>query len=192
MFGPLRLCWIEGSLDPHKAEGHHGPSHIGPLIEVASGERKGRLLKRCPYIQLISRHEHLIEWTRGRCPHIWTLINTRTTLCWWWENSGDITRILLTTAADPLARQGAEMSDTIALCTRILLTTQDPHSKELDHGGSSRAKGTREGKQKRNITELIGCSRQSRIDIYSWSGRLDPSAREAIVLSWSFEVWAHK
>ena len=52
---PLRLLWIKGSLDPHKAEGHHGPSHIGPLIEVASGERKGRLLKRCTYIQPISR-----------------------------------------------------------------------------------------------------------------------------------------
>ena len=61
---------------------------------------------------------------------------------------------LMSQEVDPLARQGAEMSDTIALCTRILLTIQDPHSKELDHGGSSRAKGTRGGKQKRNITEL--------------------------------------
>ena len=45
MINPLRLPWIEGSPDPRMAEGHHGPSHIGPLIEVASGERKGRLLK---------------------------------------------------------------------------------------------------------------------------------------------------
>ena len=75
------------------------------------------------------------------------------------------------------------MSDTIALYTRILLTTQDPNSKGLNYGGSSKAKGTRGGKQKRNKTELLGCSRQSRIDIYSRSGRLDPSYREAIVLS---------
>ena len=84
------------------------------------------------------------------------------------------------------------MSDTITLCIRILLTTKDPHSKGIDHGGSSKAKGTRGAKQKRNITELLGCSCQSRIDIYSRSGRMDPSAHEAIVLSWSFEVWAHK
>ena len=75
------------------------------------------------------------------------------------------------------------MSDTIALCTRILLTTQDPNSKELDHGGSSRAKGTRGGKQKRNITELLGCSRQGQISIYSRSRKLNPSAREAISLN---------
>ena len=75
------------------------------------------------------------------------------------EDSVDVTRILLTAVADPLARQGAEMSDTIILCTRILLTTQDPHNKELDHGGSSGAKGTRGCKQKRNITELLSCSR---------------------------------
>ena len=61
MIDPLRLPWIEGSLDPHKAEGHHEPNHISPLIEVALGERKGRLLKRCPYIQPISQHEHLVE-----------------------------------------------------------------------------------------------------------------------------------
>ena len=45
MINLLRLLWIEGSLDPHKAKGHHEPSHIGPLIEVASEERKGLLLK---------------------------------------------------------------------------------------------------------------------------------------------------
>ena len=48
----------------------------------------------------------------------------------WREDSGDITRILLTAIADPLARQDARMSDTITLCTRILLTTQDLHSKK--------------------------------------------------------------
>ena len=58
------------------------------------------------------------------------------------EDSDDITRILLTAVADPLARQSAEMSNTIILCTKILLTTQDPRSKELDHGGSGGAKGT--------------------------------------------------
>ena len=136
---------------------------------------------------MVSPDEHLIEWTRERCPHILTLANTRTALRLWWENSGGVIRILLTTAANPLARQGAKMSNTITLCTRILLTTQDPHSKEFDHGGSSRAKGTQGGKQKRNITELLGCSRQSQIGIYSWSGRLNPSTREAIVLSWSLK-----
>ena len=125
------------------------------------------------------------------CPHILTLTNIRTALRSWWENSGDVIRILLTAAADPRAWQGAEMSDTITLYTRILLTTQDPRSKELDHGGSGRAAGTR-GSKKRNKTELLGCSRQSRIGIYSRSGRLNPSTREAIVLSWSFKVWAHK
>ena len=75
------------------------------------------------------------------------------------------------------------MSDIITLCTRILLTIQDPHSKELDHGGSSGAKGTRGSKQRRDITELLSCSRQSQIDIYSQSGKMDPSAREAMMLS---------
>ena len=74
------------------------------------------------------------------------------------------------------------MSNTIALCTRILLITQDPHSKGLDHEGSSKARGTRGGKQKRNITKLLGCSRHGRIDIYSWFERMDLSTREAIVL----------
>ena len=63
------------------------------------------------------------------------------------------------------------------------LTAQDPHSKELDHGGSGGAKGTRGSKQKRNITELLSCSHQSWIDIYSRSGKMDPSAREAMMLS---------
>jgi len=128
-------------------------------------------------------NEHLIKQTRERCPHILALANTRTTVRSWWENSFDVTRVLLTVVANPLARQGAEMSDTITLCTRILLTTQDSHSKELDHGGSGGAKGTRGSKQKRNITELLSCSRQSRIDIYSRSRKMDPSAREAMLLS---------
>ena len=96
---------------------------------------------------------------------------------------GDVIRILLTVVADPLTRQGAEMSDTITLCTRILLTAEDPHSKELDHGGSGRAKGTQGGKQKRNITELLGCSRQNWTNIYSRYGRMNPSTHEAIMLS---------
>ena len=126
---------------------------------------------------------HLMKRTRGRCPHILALANTRTAQRSWREDSGDITRILLTTVADPLARQGAKMSDTITLCTRILLTTQDPHSKKLDHGGSGGAKGTRGSEQKRNITELLSCSRQSRIDIYSRSRKIDPSAHEVMMLS---------
>ena len=106
-----------------------------------------------------------MEQTRGRCPHILALANTRTALQSWREDSGDITRILLTAVADPLARQGAKMSDTITLCTRILLTTQDPHSKESDHGGFGGGRGTQESRQERNITELLNCSRQSQIDI---------------------------
>ena len=47
------LDWRE-SRSP-KAEGHHGPSHIGPLIKLPQGKRKGHLLKRCPYTRLISR-----------------------------------------------------------------------------------------------------------------------------------------
>ena len=47
------------------------------------------------------------------------------------EDSGGITRLLLAIIADSLARQGARMSDTITLHTRILLTTQDLYSKRL-------------------------------------------------------------
>jgi len=86
---------------------------------------------------------HLVEQTREMCPHILALANTRTTLRIWREDSGDITRILLTAIADPLARQGARMSDTITLCTRVLLTAQDLHSKRIDHGGSNGVGGTR-------------------------------------------------
>ena len=106
-----------------------------------------------------------MERTRGRCPHILALAKTRIALRSWREDSCDITRSLLTAVADPIAQQSAKMSDTITLCTRILLTTQDPHSKELDHEGSDGARGTRGSKQKRNITELLNCSRQSQIDI---------------------------
>ena len=45
MINPLRLLWIEGSPDLHKAEGHHGPSHIGPLIEVHRGREMAACLK---------------------------------------------------------------------------------------------------------------------------------------------------
>ena len=45
---PPRLLWIEGSLDPQKAEGHHEPSHIGPLIKLHQEKGKGRLLKQMP------------------------------------------------------------------------------------------------------------------------------------------------
>ena len=76
-----------------------------------------------------------MEQTRGRCPRILALANTRTTLRAWRKDLGDITRILLTAVVDPLARQGAKMGDTITLCTRILLTAQDLHSKRIYHGG---------------------------------------------------------
>ena len=85
-----------------------------------------------------------MEQTRERCPHILALANTRTDLRSGREDSGDITRILLTAVADPLARQGAKMSDTITLCTRILLTTQNLHGKKIDHGGSMESEALEE------------------------------------------------
>jgi len=149
---PPKLLWIEGSLDPHKAKGHDELSHIGPLIKLCQRRGKAACLTDA---QLISQwlenygkevcgfpDGHLMKRTRGRCPHILALANTRTALRAWREDSGDITRILLTAVADPLARQGTKMSDTITLCTRILLTTQDLHGKKIDHGGSGRVRGT--------------------------------------------------
>ena len=88
----------------------------------------------------------LVEQTRGRCPHILAHANTRTALRAWREDSGDITRILLTAIADTLARQGARMSDTITLCTRILLTAQYLYSKRIDHGGSGGVGSTQGGR----------------------------------------------
>ena len=130
---PPRLLWIEGSPGPHKAEGHREPNHIGPLIKLCQKRGKvARLNEACGFPS-----GRLEEQTRGRCPHILALANTRIALRAWREDSGDITRILLTIIAGPLARQGARMSDTITLCTRILLIAQDLHSKRIDHGGSS-------------------------------------------------------
>ena len=130
-----------------------------------------------------SPSRRLMKQTRRRCPHILALANTRTTRRAWREDSGDITRVLLTAVADPFARQGARMSDTITLCTRILLITQDLCSKKMDHGGSGEGENARGSKQKRNITELLNCPRQSRIDIYSWSRKMDPCAHGAMVPS---------
>ena len=107
----------------------------------------------------------LVEQIRGRCPYILALANTRTSLRAWRVDSGDITRILPTAIADPLARQSATMSDTITLCTRILLTAQDLHIKRIDHRGSSGVGSTRGGRLKRNMAELLSCSRQGQIDI---------------------------
>ena len=88
----------------------------------------------------------LEEQTRGTCPHILALANTRTALRAWREDPGDITRILLIVVVDSLARQDAKMGDTITLCTRILLTAQDLQSKRIDHGGSSGVGSTRRGR----------------------------------------------
>ena len=81
-----------------------------------------------------------MKQTRGRCPHILALARTRTALRAWREDSGGITRLLLVAMADSLAQQGARMSDTITLYTRILLATQDLHSKKMDHGGSDKVR----------------------------------------------------
>ena len=86
-----------------------------------------------------------MKQTRGKCPHILALANTRIALRAWREDSGGITRLLLVAIADPLARQGTRMSDTITLYTRILLATQDLHSKKMDHGGSGEVR-VREGR----------------------------------------------
>ena len=86
-----------------------------------------------------------MKQTRGRCPHILALANTRTALRAWREDSGGITRLLLAAIADPLARQDARMSDTVTLYTGILLATQDLHSKKMDHGGSDGVRA-REGR----------------------------------------------
>ena len=108
---------------------------------------------------------HLEKQTRGRCPHILALANTRTALRAWREDSGDITRILLTTMADPLARQGARMGDIITLCTRILLTAQDLYRKEIGHGRSSGVGSTRKDRWKRNMAEVVSCSHQGQISV---------------------------
>ena len=64
----------------------------------------------------------------------------------WKENSGDITRILLTVKAGLLAQRDAKMSDTVTLYTRILLAARDLDSKEIDHGGSSGVENTQGGR----------------------------------------------
>ena len=143
-----------------------------PIDRIVPGKGE-RPPNRCPTDFLVNYGKeacgfhggHLVERTRGRCPHILALTNTRIALRAWREDLGDITRILLTAVADPLARQGARMSDTITLCTRILLTTQDLHGKKIDHGGSSGVSGTRGSRWKGNMADLLSCSHQSRINI---------------------------
>ena len=153
---PPRILWIEGSPGPHEVEGYHELSHIGQLTNLYQKKGKGRPLNKCLTSFSVtgnrgkeacgSPNGHLMKQTRGRCPHILALANTRIALRAWREDSSDITRILLTTIAGPLARQGARMGDTIILCTRILLTAQDLHSKRIDHGGSSGVRSTRGGR----------------------------------------------
>ena len=88
-----------------------------------------------------------MKQTRGKCPHILALANTRTALRAWREDSGGIARLLLAAIADPLARQGARMSDTIALCTRILLATQNLHSKRWTMEGPAKLELERAGRR---------------------------------------------
>ena len=89
----------------------------------------------------------LMKQTKGRCPHILALANTRTALRAWREDLGGITRLLLAAIADALARQGARMSDTIALCTRVLLATQNLHSKRWTMEGSAKSEPERAGRR---------------------------------------------
>ena len=117
----------------------------------------------------------LEEQTRARCLHILALVNTRTSLRAWREDLGDIIRILLTTMAGLLAQQGAKMGDTITLCTRILLATQNLHSKRWTMEG-------RGSRWKKSMAELLSCSRQGRIGIYSRPRKMNPSAHEVVTL----------
>ena len=107
----------------------------------------------------------LEEQTRGKCPHILALTNTRTALRAWREDSGDTTRILLTAIAGLLAQRGARMSDTITLYTRILLTAQDLYRKEIGHGGSSGVGSTRKDGWKKNMAEVLSCSRRGQTSV---------------------------
>ena len=134
----------------------------------------------------------LEEQTRGSCPHILALANTRISLRAWREDLGDITRILLTAMAGLLAQWGARMSDTITLCTRILLTAWDLHSKKIDHGGFSGVWSTRGTYRKKHgwIVELLslgsdrhfiaGPERWVQVPVKQWFSHE------------SFEAWAHE
>ena len=88
-----------------------------------------------------------MKQTRGRCPHILALARTRTALRAWREDSGGITRLLLAAIADPLARQDARMSDTIALYTRILQATQNLHSERWTMEGPTKSELERAGRR---------------------------------------------
>jgi hypothetical protein len=85
-----------------------------------------------------------------------------------------------------LAWQGTKMDDTITLNTRILLATKGFHDEAFVHGGYNKAKSTQRSKNKRNMTEVLGHSRQDQMNIYSRLEKLSPSAREAIVHPWNF------
>ena len=157
------------------AEDHHKPSYIGPLIRLCQRKGKAAWLVDTQLISLwLGKRwkeacgfpdRHLMEQTREKCPHILALANIRIALRAWWEDAGDITRLLLAATADSFARQGAIMSDTITLHTRILLTTQDLYCKEISHGGSSGVGNTRKDRWKRNMAEVVSCSRQGRISV---------------------------
>jgi hypothetical protein len=59
------------------------------------------------------------------------------------------------------------MDDTITLNTRILLATKGFHDEALVHGGYNKAESTQRSKNKRNMTEVLGRSRQDQMNIYS-------------------------
>ena len=142
-------------MSPHEAEVYHESSHIGQLTNLYQKKGKGCPLNRrltsfsvtenCGKEVCGSPSGRLMKQTRGRCLHILALANTKTALRAWREDSGGITRLLLAVIADSLARLGARMSDTITLCTRIHLTTQDLHNKGMNHGGSDEVRA-REGR----------------------------------------------
>ena len=78
------------------------------------------------------------------------------------------------------------MDDTITLNTRILLATRGFHGEALVQGESNKAKSARRSGSKRNMAGLLGHSRQDKMNIYSRLEKLNPNARQAIVLPRNF------
>ena len=75
------------------------------------------------------------------------------------------------------------MSDTITLCTRILLAAQDLHNERADHGGSGGTRSTRKDRWKENMAEVLDALTGIRRAFNSRPGKMNPNACEAIMLS---------
>ena len=93
-----------------------------------------------------------------------------------------VTRLLLAIAADSLVRQGARIGDTITLCTRILLTAQDLYHTEIGHGGSNGVGSTRNDGWKKTWLKCRVALVKVRWAFYIRSGKMNPNARETVML----------